>query len=418
MIAYFDCSSGISGDMVLGALIDAGLPYQKLRKALLCLPIRGYKLDIKSVKREGFLATKVDVVQSSKLKVQSSKKWRDIERIIKNSSLPKDIKQKGLHIFKRLFEVEAKVHGERFDRVHLHELGAVDCIIDIFGALIGIDILGIKEVYSSPVNLGRGTIKTEHGTLPVPAPATAELLRDIPVYSSDVSFVTSGDPPGRELTTPTGAAIISALSDRFGSMPDMSISKIGVGAGNKNFKKHPNVLRVFVGQKTQNTEHRTQNTDNPPLSPLNLRGDERGVTVIETNIDDMNPQVYEYVIERLFKLGALDVFLTQIIMKKGRPGIKLTVLCEKNKKEKLIKAILEETTTIGLRFYETGRRTLSRAIEPVDTKFGKIRIKVARFGKEILKVTPEYEDCKKIAKKFNIPLLEVIKELRRNRYKD
>lgn len=409
MIAYFDCSSGISGDMILGALVDAGLSPQKLEKSLSCLPVKGYMLSVKKVKRAGFKATKVDVrVHGSRptdfgelsRAVHGSRKWKDIEKIVKDSSLPKDIRQKGLFIFKRLFEAEAKVHGKRFDKVHLHELGAIDCIIDIFGTLIGIDILGIKKIYSSPVNLGGGTIVTEHGTLPVPAPATAELLRGIPVYSSDVSF---------ELTTPTGATLISSLADSFGSMSEMQISKVGIGAGNKDFKEQPNVLRVFIGQKTQNTKHRTQIT--PLCPPLNLRGDERGVTVIETNIDDMNPQIYEYVIDRLFKAGAVDVFLTQVIMKKGRPGIKLTVLCEEDRKEKLIKTILKETTTIGLRFYEAERRTLHRTIEPVDTKFGKIRVKVARLGNKILKVTPEYEDCKKIAKKFNIPLVEIIRKV-------
>src|SRR4030067_3686290 len=316
MIAYFDCSSGISGDMILGALVDAGLPPHKLKKSLSSLPIKGYKLSINSVKRAGFLATKVDVeIQGARGKGQGARKWKDIEKIIRTSKLSDDIKQKGLSIFKRLFEAEAKVHGERFDRIHLHELGAIDCIIDIFGTLIGIDILGIKKIYSSPLNLGSGTVKTGHGILPVPAPATAELLKNVPVYSSDINF---------EVTTPTGAVLISMLADGFGLMPNIQVSKIGTGAGSKAFKKQPNVLRLFIGQ---DTEHRKQITDNSPLSPLSLRGDERGVTVIETNIDDMNPQVYEYVMEKLFKSGALDVFLTQVIMKKGRPGIKLTVLC-------------------------------------------------------------------------------------------
>ena len=248
MIAYFNCSSGISGDMILGALVDAGLPPQKLKKSLSCLPVKGYKLNIRKVKRAGFLATKVDVkMQDARCKMQDARKWRDIERIIKASTLPKNIKQKGLSIFKRLFEAEAKVHGERFEDIHLHELGAIDCIIDIFGTLIGIDIIGIKKIYSSPLNLGSGTIKTEHGILPVPAPAAAELLKNVPVYSSDINF---------ELTTPTGAVLISTLADSFGPMPDIQISKIGVGAGNKDFKKQPNVLRVFIG-KTTDIRHQT-----------------------------------------------------------------------------------------------------------------------------------------------------------------
>ena len=395
MIAYFNCSSGISGDMILGALVDAGLPPQKLKKSLSCLPIKGYKLDIGKVKRAGFLATRVDVkLQGSGVRGQgSAKKWRDIERIIKTSTLSKDIKQKGLSIFKRLFEAEAKVHGERFEDIHLHELGAIDCIIDIFGALIGIDIIGIKKIYSSPLNLGSGTIKTEHGILPVPAPAAAELLKNVPVYSSDINF---------ELTTPTGAVLISTLADSFGPMPDMQISKIGVGAGNKDFKKQPNVLRVFIGKSEENKMQDSR---------CKIQDAEHKATVIETNIDDMNPQVYEYVMEKLFKSGALDVFLTQVIMKKGRPGIKLTVLCGEDKRDELIKLILSETTSIGVRFHEVRRKTLRRTIESQNTKFGKIDIKVSRLGNDIVKITPEYEDCKKIAKKFNISLIEVIKSV-------
>ncbi len=401
--------------MILGALVDAGLPPQKLKKSLSCLPIKGYKLDIRKVKRAGFLATRVDVILESEVRSQKSeaRKWRDIEKIIKASSLSKDIKQKGLSIFKRLFEAEAKVHGERFEDIHLHELGAIDCIIDIFGTLIGIDIIGIKKIYSSPLNLGSGTIKTEHGILPVPAPAAAELLKNIPVYSSDINF---------ELTTPTGALLISTLADSFGPMPDMQISKIGVGAGNKDFKKQPNVLRVFIGKTSENTlpchSRKNGNPEKNKLDSCFRRNDEnqggfsgQNITVIETNIDDMNPQVYEYVMEKLFKSGALDVFLTQVIMKKGRPGIKLTVLCSEDKRDELIKLILSETTSIGVRFHEVQRKTLQRTIESKNTKFGKIDIKVSRLGNDIVKITPEYEDCKKIAKKFNIPLIEVIKSV-------
>jgi uncharacterized protein (TIGR00299 family) protein len=391
-IAYFDCSSGISGDMCLGALIDAGVPVAKLENELRKLPIKGYKLKVKRVKRSGFAATKIDVVESSKLKVKSSKKWRDIERIIKVSLLSENVKQKGLKIFKRLFEAEAKVHGETFNKVHLHELGAIDCIVDIFGTVIGLKLLGIEKVYSSGVNTGGGSVRTKHGILPVPAPATAELLKDIPVYS---------DGMGYELTTPTGAVILKEVSSSFGNISDMVIEKIGIGAGNKDFKDKPNVLRILIG--------------NPPPSPLSKGGmggfsDEK-VTVIETTIDDMNPQIYEYVMERLFKAGALDVYLTQLIMKKGRPGIKLTVLCNSKEKEKMMKIIFEETTTIGLRFYETGRQTLKREIKEINTGLGKVKVKISKLGSSIIKITPEYEDCKKLAKKLNMPLIEVMKKI-------
>ena len=387
MIAYFDCFSGISGDMILGALVDAGVPPEKLGKELLRLPVKGYKLNVGKVKRAGFSATKIDVeIQESGVRSQESRKWKDVEKIIGNSSLSGEIKQKGLSIFKRLFEAEAKVHGGRYDRIHLHELGAIDCIVDIFGALIGLDILGIDSVYSSALNLGSGTVKTEHGRLPVPAPATVELLKGIPVYSSDVLF---------ELTTPTGAALISSLAVEFGSVPHMNISTTGTGAGNKNFKGQPNILRLLTGRDVRGA----QSND---------------VTIIETNIDDMNPQVYEYVLEKMFEAGALDVFLTQIIMKKGRPGIKLTILCSKDKKNSLINIVLKETTSIGVRFYRADRKILQRDIKSKNTEYGKVRVKTSQLGKDIKKASPEYEDCKKIAEKFNIPLIEVIKTIAGN----
>ncbi|MEW6161920.1 MAG: nickel pincer cofactor biosynthesis protein LarC [Nitrospirota bacterium] len=385
-IAYFDCFSGISGDMCLGAIVDAGVPLKKLEGELKKIPVKGYEVHAKKVKRAGFSSTKVDVIQSSKLKVKSSKNWKDIEKIIKTSLLPKEIKQKGLGIFRKLFEAEAKVHGEAFDNVHLHELGDIDCLIDIFGTIIGLDMLGAEKVYSSPVNLGGGSVKTEHGILPVPAPATAEILKGVPVYSTDIS---------NELTTPTGAAILKGLSLGFGSIPLMNIERTGFGAGNKNFKDRPNVLRLFLGEQW----------------PLACDQDDERVKVIEANIDDMNPQVYEYVMEKLFKTGALDVFLTQVLMKKGRPGIKLTVLCKEADRERLIRIIMKETTTIGLRIYEVKRAVLQREIKLIDTEFGKVRVKFSRLGDEILKATPEYEDCKRIAKKLKIPLIEVMKKI-------
>ena len=387
-IAYFDCFSGISGDMCLGALVDAGVSIKELEKQLKKIPIRGYRLIFKKVKRAQFVSTKVDVVQEAKSKEQRAKTWRDIEDIIQGSSFSQETKQKGLKIFKRIFESEAKVHGERFEKVHLHEIGAVDCIIDVFGTIVGLDMLGAEKIYSSSINLGSGFVETEAGILPVPAPATAEILRKVPVYSEDVSF---------ELTTPTGAAIIKELSSGFGDIPLMNIEKIGIGAGSRDFKNRPNILRIFIGNE---------------WSPVD-QSDE-GVVVIETNIDDMNPQIYEYIMEKLFKAGALDVYLSQIIMKKGRPGIKLTVLCSKEKREDLMKIILNETSSIGLRFYETKRMVLQREIKIMDTKFGKVRVKYSRLGDEIIKTVPEYEDCKRISKKFNIPLIEIMEKIRKD----
>jgi len=394
-IAYFDCFSGISGDMCLGAIVDAGISIRELDKELKKIPVRGFKLVAGKVKRARIGATKVDVIQGAGSKEQRAKTWKDIEKIIQGSSLSQEIKQKGLKIFKRIFEAEAKVHGETFDKVHLHELGAIDCIIDVFGTIIGLQILSIEKVYSSPVNLGSGFVKTEAEILPVPAPATAEILKNVPVYSKNIPF---------ELTTPTGAAILKELSSGFGDIPLMDIERIGIGAGNRDFKDIPNVLRIFIG-----------NLPSPPLAKLGKGEflDER-VTVIETNIDDMNPQLYEYAMEQLFKSGALDVYLSQIIMKKGRPGIKLTVLCNEEQKEDLIKIVLKETSSIGLRSYETKRRVLQREIKTIDMEFGKVKVKLSKLGDKILKVAPEYEDCKRIAKKLNIPLIEVMEKIKKD----
>jgi uncharacterized protein (TIGR00299 family) protein len=385
-IAYFDCFSGISGDMCLGALVDAGVSIKELKKELEKISVRGYRLSARNVMRTNFKATKVDVSQPSTISPRSSdiRRWKDIEKIIQKSSLSNNIKQRGLNIFKRIFESEAKVHGEPFHKVHLHEVGSVDTIIDVLGTIIGLNILSIEEIYASPINVGRGFIKTNAEVLPVPAPATAEILKKVPVYSKNILS---------ELTTPTGAAIIKELSSGFGDMPLMNIERIGVGAGTRNFKESPNVLRIFYGNK------------------ITVKKGEEKITVIETNIDDMNPQIYEYIMEKLLKSGALDVYLTQVIMKKGRPGVELTVLSNEGQKEDLIEIILRETSTIGLRFYEAERRVLHRDIKTVDTKFGKVRVKISRLKDNVLKKMPEYEDCKKIAKRLNIPLIEIIKKL-------
>lgn len=392
-IAYFDCFSGISGDMFLGALVDAGVPLQKLQKELKKIPASGYTLKAKSVKRAGFKSTKVDVVLNSKTHSYNSRKWKDIEKLIKKSFLDPYIKQKGLRIFKRLFDAEAKAHGGKFDKIHLHELGAVDCMVDIFGAIIGLSILGIEKIYASPLNVGSGTVNTEHGILPVPAPATVEILKGVPVFSDNTRF---------ELTTPTGAAIIRELAVSFGAMPDIKIEKIGIGAGGRDIEKRPNILRAFIGMKEAGR----------------IKEEDR-VFVIETNIDDMNPQVYEYVMEELFSAGALDVFLAQVIMKKSRPGVKLTALSNEHTKDKLIKIILKETTSIGVRIYEVQRKILGREVKNISLSFPgikgshRVRVKAAKSGKEIFKLTPEYEDCKQLAKKLKMPLTEILQEVYR-----
>jgi len=384
-IAYFDCFSGISGDMCLGALVDAGVPLRHIETELKKIPVKGYRLESRNVKRGHLAACKVDVLLNSRGKSPKGaiRTFRDIREIIGRSSLSEAMKQKGLTLFKLLFDAESKVHGEPLNKVHLHELGAVDCVVDIFGTLIGLEKLGIEKVYASPINLGQGSVKTVHGTLPVPAPAVAGILKGVPVYSKTIQS---------ELTTPTGAAIIRGLSDSFGEMPLMELAETGTGAGSRDFEDWPNVMRIFVGT----------------AGPLSRGKQDDSITVIETNIDDMNPQIFGYVMEKLFEAGALDVYLTQIVMKKNRPGVKLTVLCRQKDRDTLAGIVLRETSTIGLRFFDVQRKVLQRRLETVDTAFGRIRVKRSVLEDGTTRQTPEFDDGKKIAKKLNVPLIDVL----------
>ncbi len=384
-IAYFDCFSGISGDMCLGALVDAGVPLKKIERELTKLPVAGYTLSAKKTKRSSLHCTKVDVsVAGGSGSRADGRKWEDIERIIGRSSLSDNVKKQGKGIFERLFKAEAKVHGEPFRRVHLHELGAVDCLVDIFGALIGLDFFGVEAVYSSPVNVGGGHVVSAHGLLPVPAPATLEMLKGVPIYSKGGPF---------EFTTPTGAAIIKSLAKGFGDMPLFVPDRTGAGAGGRDPKDRPNVLRILIGDLQRET------TD-------------ESVTVIETNIDDMNPQVYGYLVDLLFRDGALDVSLTQTVMKKMRPGVKLSVLCDKSVRNDLIHIILRETTSIGVRYYEASRIVMDRHSRKVKTRYGQVGIKVSSLG-DIRKYSPEYEDCRTLAAKKGRPILQIIEEAKK-----
>jgi uncharacterized protein (TIGR00299 family) protein len=380
--AYLDCFSGISGDMTLGALVDAGVSIDALRSELTKLNLSGYEITAEKVLRSGLSATKVHVRLDDK--PQPARHLADIRNIIETSELSGTIKQKSISIFERLAEAEARVHGTTPDKVHFHEVGAVDAIVDIVGSVIGLEMLGITAIAASAINLGSGSIKTAHGILPVPAPATVELLKGIPSYGSSVPF---------ELTTPTGAVIISTLSSSFGPMPQMSVSQVGHGAGNKEIPGQPNVLRLMIGEPSATYDEDTS-------------------IIIETNIDDMNPQLYGHVIDKLMQHGAHDAYLTPIIMKKGRPAILLSVLTDGVKESAVLNTIFRETTSIGVRIQEVGRKKLTREIQFVDTAFGKIRVKVSKRGEEILTVTPEYEDCRKIAEEKQVPLKQVMEEAR------
>ncbi|MFZ5981155.1 MAG: nickel pincer cofactor biosynthesis protein LarC [Candidatus Zixiibacteriota bacterium] len=383
---YFDCFSGISGDMILGALVDAGLDIEVLKTELAKLKLTGYEIRADKVVKKGITGTKVEVTVTGE---QKHRHLKDILKIIDESELKPDVKNISRKIFTNLAAAEAKVHDTEIDKVHFHEVGAVDSIVDIVGAVIGLKELGVENVYASRVHTGSGFVDCQHGRMPVPAPATTELLRDIPVYSMGVES---------ELTTPTGAAVLKSLALAFGPMPAMKIIGVGYGAGSKEFAELPNLLRVYLGE-------------------VNLdRFENDEVALLETNLDDMNPEFFEYVTEKLMAEGALDVFTVPIIMKKSRPGAILNVLCEPDRIEKLLPIIFAETTTLGVRLHRVGRCKLARKIIEVETKYGMVRVKIGQTVGDnplIRNITPEYEDCKKIAREKNIPLKNVFDEIKR-----
>lgn len=374
---YFDASAGLSGDMILGAFLDLGVSSSLFIEKMseLNLPV---DIQIKETKRASLRGLKVNIKMKSKK--SSPRKWQDIESLIKKSRFSSPVRNNALAIFKRLFKAEAKVHGRSFAKTHLHEAGADDAIIDIVGCCFLAEALNISQFYSSPLNLGQGWVKTEHGILPVPPPAVAELLKGIPVYSAWVK---------EELVTPTGAAIISTLVKKFIPFPQISYEKIGCGAGSRNFSRFPNILRTFYGKRTQFRE-------------------DKKIYMIEANIDDANPQVLGAFFDTAFKLGALDMFFTAVVMKKNRLGTKLTMLAEIDKIDSLIEAIFNETTTIGVRYFPVERRVLERKSVKINLFGEKVAIKIACLDGKEVNVQPEFVDCLKLARKNKLPLKKVI----------
>jgi uncharacterized protein (TIGR00299 family) protein len=368
--------------MCLGALVDAGAPMEALRAGLRELPIAGYRLSKRGVKRGGLRAVKVDVLHSG---AAGPKRWVEVRRILRSSELPLRVKERSEAVFRRLFEAEGHVHGVAAERVRLHELGSVDTVVDVVGTMLLLEALEVERVFSSDVNVGSGAVSSSHGVLPVPAPATAELLKGVPVYASE-------DPGGErfELATPTGAAILSALCEGYGMLPAMDLEAVGTGAGGANPPGRPNVLRVLVGRSGSG-------------------GARDEVVVMETDIDDMDPRIFGHVAGALLKAGALDVTLGQIIMKKGRPGGRLTVLCEEQKRAELSDLVLRETTTLGVRYHRAGRTVLDRSVRRVETPYGALRVKEARLGGRVLRSVPEYEDCARAARRHGVPLAQVMK---------
>ncbi len=373
-ICYLDAFSGLSGDMLVGALADAGADQNAIADAIRRLDV-GATVSFEKVKRRGIGATKFHVDVGHQ---HAHRHLSHIVKIIEKAGLPESTRKNSLAVFQRLAEAEAEVHQMPIEKVHFHEVGAADSIADIVGACLGFDLLGVKTIVCSAVNVGSGTVKTEHGILPVPAPATARLLTGLPVYSRG---------PALELTTPTGAAVAATLSGSFGVLPAMVVSGNGFGAGGYDFEEHANVLRVMLGEPGGATE---------ALS----------VAVLEANIDDSNPQVLAYTMERLFDSGALDVSFSPIVMKKGRPGTLLRIVTRPEDREKLAQIVFAETSTLGMRIYTAERRVQERTFVEVETPHGKISIKVAGDGS----FAPEYEDCRRVALDSGIALKQILAE--------
>jgi len=391
-ILYYDCFSGISGDMNLGALIDLGVNKDYIINELSKLNIAGYKIEVSTDNRKGITGTRVDVMldTADSHHHHEHRNLKDIETIIDNSLLSDKVKSLSKNIFLKVAEAEAKVHGKPIKEVHFHEVGAVDSIVDIVGAAIALDYLKVHKIFASPVELGGGFVKCAHGIFPVPAPATSEILKNVPVKMGAVNF---------ETTTPTGAAILAATVSEFTEKMEFKINKVSYGIGHRD-TEIPNVLRVYLGEINDGTIHKKS-----------IEKDLEEAVIIECNIDDMNPELYDYTIERLFSSGAMDVFLTPIIMKKGRPGIKLTVLCSESLELDLTNIMLRETTTLGVRKYLTQKTMLKREGSTINTKYGEVRIKTSFLNGEIIKVKPEYEDCKRIAYEKNMPISTIYEEV-------
>jgi pyridinium-3,5-bisthiocarboxylic acid mononucleotide nickel chelatase len=427
-IAYLDCFSGISGDMFLGALVDAGVSPEIFVRAVEALDV-GAKLQISRVNRSGITATKVDVIvngerdlpRASRTGVSDAPEHKhedahhhehshnhahghhqdsvhqnsshqhgrglvEIREIIGKAAISESAKKNALDIFEKLGAAEAKIHNVPIEKIHFHEVGAVDALVDITCAAVGAEALGVDELICSPLNVGGGTVNCAHGTFPVPAPATVELLTGAPVFSSGLQA---------ELVTPTGAAIVRTLATRFASFPEMKIGKVGYGAGTRDFPGHANVLRVTVGEAA---------------SKLAANTSQETVSVLEANLDDLNPQVFGYVMDRLFEAGALDVFGTPVQMKKNRPGTLLSVLAKPDDTDKLTQIIFAETTTLGVRRRQENRHVLARKWQTVSTQFGDVRIKIATLNGTVSSYTPEYEDCRRIAVEHRVPLKLVMQE--------
>jgi uncharacterized protein (TIGR00299 family) protein len=380
---YFDCFAGVSGDMTLGALVGAGADERALIEQLALLDVSGFEVSFDTVDRSGISATRARVRTGRE---EHHRHLSDIHKIIYNSRLGEKVKGRAARIFTRLAEAEARVHNVAVERIHFHEVGALDAIVDVVGACIGFELLGVERFVSSPLHVGSGTVEMAHGRFPVPPPAVAELLRDVPVYATDIVG---------ELVTPTGAAIVSTVCESFGPLPPMRISATGYGAGGREYQNFPNVLRVLVGEG----------------EAIDAGGDER-LLIVETNIDDASPQIVGHVMEQAFARGALDCYFTPAQMKKNRPGVLVSILCRPHERDAMFDLLFSETTTLGVRSYEVLRRALERRMVTVETEFGPVEIKAARMNGRTNTCTPEYEQCRRAALAAGVPL-RVVEEAAR-----
>jgi len=382
--AYLDCFSGISGDMFVGALLDLGLPLDRLFAELGKIPLGFYEFKRTRALRGNVVGTRVEIHIPAK---QPSRKLGDIADLIGHSTLSETVKQHVMEVFNRLAEAEGKLHNKPPAEVHFHEIGAVDSILDIVGTCVGLELLEVSALTCSTVNVGSGRVRAAHGSLPVPAPAALELLKGVPIFSSGVEG---------ELVTPTGAALIATLATGFGPIPAMKVERIGYGAGAREIPGQPNLARLLLGQSTE-----------PVAAQPGPPGDEV-VSVIEANLDDMSPQLFGFFVDQALAAGALDVTCAPIQMKKNRPGVLVSVLCAPETSDALAQMLFEQTTTIGVRIYEARRKVLERDLLSVETPYGTVKVKVAKREGKVLNVAPEYEDCQRLAMEKGVPLKQVM----------
>jgi uncharacterized protein (TIGR00299 family) protein len=381
-IAYFDCIAGISGDMALAALIDAGADFDELRLHLAKLPLERFDMDVEETDQQGLRATRVTVRASSAGVIRT---YASIRALLDAADLPPEALQLAQRIFRRLAEAEARVHHKEVENVTFHEVGAVDSIVDIAGTALALSMLGIERVFASAIPTGLGMTKTEHGVMPIPGPAVVELLRGAPMYSKGVAA---------ELTTPTGAAILAATVEGFGELPPMRIESIGYGAGTHRLD-FPNLLRILVGAAESAMEPRVNASEQ---------------LVLETNVDDLNPELYEYVLERVFAAGAQDAWLVPIVMKKGRPAVTIRVLCAPDREAEMHQIIFRETGTLGIRSATVSKTTLDRDTLKVETTHGAVAVKIGVLDGHVVTVAPEYEDCVRIAREAGVPAKDVFEQ--------